>query len=119
MIARMPRSCLKKHGGYHLRQSPDNTPAGLERVRLAILKLAGGNLDELRKQVDAAKRDWRDVINPAEYPEASGLGFIKYKELDQQTKEEIKRRDREQYETWLREGFPDNPIARLWQKIIG
>lgn len=38
------------------------------RVRLAILKLAAGNLERLRSQVAVACQDYRDVITPAEYP---------------------------------------------------
>ena len=39
------------------------------RVRLAILKLAGGDIEKLRKHVKVANSDWRDVIAWAEYPE--------------------------------------------------
>jgi hypothetical protein len=39
-----------------------------ERVRLAILKLAGSDIRELGKRVDGAKEDWEDIINWAERP---------------------------------------------------
>ena len=39
------------------------------RVRLAALKLADSNLDALRCQIKAAKRDYRNVVAFAEYPE--------------------------------------------------
>ena len=38
------------------------------RVRLAALKLARGDIDELRRLISTAKKDYRDVIAPAEYP---------------------------------------------------
>ena len=38
------------------------------RVRLAILKLAGGNLQKLREAIKTASNDYRDVLAYAEYP---------------------------------------------------
>lgn len=64
----------------------ENTPEGLERNRLAVLKLARGNLHELQTQIDAARLDWRDVLNAAEYPEAS-KDLSAYHELDQASRE--------------------------------
>ena len=43
----------------------------VERVRLAVLKLANGELTRLIKFVDDAKRDYRDVLMWAEYPPLS------------------------------------------------
>jgi len=40
-----------------------------ERVQLAILILSNGNLDELRRMVNVASIDYRDVLAWAEYPE--------------------------------------------------
>lgn len=37
------------------------------RVRIALLRLANGNIDVLRQQLDYAKRDYRDVLLGAEY----------------------------------------------------
>src|SRR4051794_38547238 len=70
------------------------TAEGLERIRLAVLKVANGDLSELREQVGTAKFDWRDVINEAEYPEATNLGFAEYSELDKKSRQEIETRDR-------------------------
>jgi hypothetical protein len=39
-----------------------------ERVRIAALKLANGNLKRLRQTIETAKCDYRDVLAPAEYP---------------------------------------------------
>jgi hypothetical protein len=37
---------------------------------LAILVLANGDMLELKRLVDAANKDWRDILYWAEYPEA-------------------------------------------------
>jgi len=44
-----------------------------ERVQFAILKLSEGNEEKLREFVAVAKRDYRDVLFWAEYPEESRL----------------------------------------------
>ena len=67
---------LKQHGG-------DKQDGGASRVRLAALKLAHGNLDSLRRHILAAKRDYRDVLVPAEYPEYSRRGLQIRHELRQ------------------------------------
>jgi hypothetical protein len=36
--------------------------AAIERIRFAVLKLSGGDLDALQRAVDLAKTDWRDVL---------------------------------------------------------
>jgi hypothetical protein len=44
-----------------------------ERVQLAILKLSEGNEEKLREFFAVAKRDYRDVLFWAEYPEEARL----------------------------------------------
>jgi hypothetical protein len=44
-----------------------------ERVQLDIVKLSGGSEEKVRKYVAVAKRDYRDVLFWAEYPEESRL----------------------------------------------
>src|SRR5947207_15663522 len=51
-----------------------------ERVQLAILKLSEGNEEKLREFVAIAKRDYRDVLFWAEYPEESRLDTPEKKE---------------------------------------
>jgi hypothetical protein len=51
-----------------------------ERVQLAILKLSEGNEEKLREFVAVAKRDYRDVLFWAEYPEESRLDTPEKKE---------------------------------------
>jgi hypothetical protein len=44
-----------------------------ERVQLAILKLSDGSEEKLREFIAVAKRDYRDVLLWAEYPEEARL----------------------------------------------
>lgn len=41
---------------------PDADERGLERIRFAALKLSWGDLGELRRAVQLAEVDWRDVL---------------------------------------------------------
>jgi hypothetical protein len=73
---------------------------GVNRVRLAVLKLAGGDLQALRREIDAAKSDYRDVLAYAEYPEymqtvppSGGLA--------EDERNKIIRADWKQYQSWL------------------
>ena len=67
------------------------------RVRLAILKLAGGDLDRLGPLVDAANRDFRDVIGPAEYGSYGALPF----DATEAAKRTAIAEDSAQYHEWL------------------
>lgn len=49
------------------REAWEREPA---RVRLAALKLANGDVSELRRHITVAKTDYRDVLAAAEYPAA-------------------------------------------------
>jgi hypothetical protein len=69
------------------------------RVRLAALKISGGRLEALRDRIDAACRDYRDVLIPAEYPgyyEKSMKG--KFARGEKRLAIEA---DRAQYSEWL------------------
>lgn len=69
------------------------------RVRVAILKLAAGNIGALRQHLETAVCDYRDVIAPAEYPGYLKLCFSRSRsEIPQQ----IIERDWKQYNDWLR-----------------
>ena len=74
---------------------------GQQRVHLAILKLSNGDIDELPKLVKMAKRDYRDVLAYAEYPEQMRLGFVGAKKLSADEREAMKQRDKKQYRKWL------------------
>lgn len=101
---------LERECANNLPLSDIETSEGIERIRLAVLKVANGNQAEFRKQIDAAKSEWRDVINAAEYPEATKFGLLEYSQLDNQTREQLDKRDREQYLAWL--GPVEHPTQR-------
>jgi hypothetical protein len=69
-------------------------------VRLAVLKLANGSLQQLRNWVGQAKSDFREVLAPAEFP----LYTKKWFRMDHLSEEEQKKiidSDWAQYERWL------------------
>jgi hypothetical protein len=77
-----------------------------ERVRLAILKVGEGTVEQVLTLVSTAKRDYRDVLLWAEYPEQGRADWSRRMELTQAEKDrlaEIRRRDRQQYEEWLKQ----------------
>ena len=47
---------------------PESWHREVPRVRLAILKLAGGRPDQLREALAMAYQDYRDILVTAEYP---------------------------------------------------
>jgi len=65
-----------------------------DRVHLAVLKLGGDDLASLRRCVEVAKRDFRDVLAPAEYPEQMQAGMGR-------GSKEMEVRDLQQYRAWL------------------
>ena len=71
-----------------------------DRVRLATLKLASGNIERLRREIEGAQVDYRDVLAAAEYPEYSkrvrGLSKLAADEI-----REIVATDWKQYQDWL------------------
>ena len=73
---------------------------GVNRVRLAVLKLAGGDIQTLRREIDVAKRDYRDVLAYAEYPE-----YMKKvspsSNLTELERKKIILADWMQYQSWL------------------
>jgi hypothetical protein len=69
-----------------------------ERVRLAILKLAGNDLERIRSNVRAAKGDFRDVLAWAEYP---GQMKADNWRLPEAERERLAQADLAQYLTWL------------------
>ncbi len=72
-----------------------------ERVRLAALKLASGDLAKLRSAIDRAKLDYRDVLAPAEYPKFMQEG-LRFRRLRSHDRELIYTDDWQQYERWLK-----------------
>jgi len=75
-----------------------NEPAN-PRVRLAILKLADGDLEALSKHTAVAIQDFRDVLAWAEYPKWSKeIGFDK---VPRRVEQKAIKADWQQYCEWL------------------
>lgn len=73
-----------------------------DRVRLAALKLANGNLGELRKQIKLAGEDYRDVLAAAEYPNYfHAWGISDAKSMSGKERQRIIDADWKQYQDWL------------------
>jgi hypothetical protein len=75
-----------------------------DRVHLACLKLASGDLKALGHQISVARMDYRDVVGAAEYPEVFKLGFVGMKQLKETNPtalQESQQQDWEQYSSWL------------------
>jgi hypothetical protein len=64
-----------------------------ERVQLAVLKLAEGNIDDLLHYLSAAIVDYRDVLIWAEYARAND-----YPASEKETHDRL---DREEYQSWF------------------
>lgn len=72
------------------------------RVELAALKLENGDLAALRKHINTAIQDFRDVVAPAEYPEYSRKVAGRVRKPPVEEEQGIIDSDRKQYEDWLR-----------------
>jgi hypothetical protein len=75
---------------------------GRTRVQLAILKLSEGRSEKLPELVRMAKRDYRDVLAYAEYPEQMRTGFVEMSKMSKEERKAMRRRDKEQYRKWLK-----------------
>ncbi len=73
-----------------------------DRVHLAVLKIANGDLSEVERNVSIAINDYRDVIAEAEYPEQCKLGFAGMDSTPQPQLMEMEQRDLTQYQEWLK-----------------
>lgn len=70
-------------------------------MRLAVLKLASGNLWELEIHLRLALTDFRDAIAAAEYPKQLAIGFTGMASRSGAELDGIKRQDSAQYQSWL------------------
>ena len=83
---------LKKHGtGNYHREA---------RVGLAVLKLAGTELERIEYYIGQADMDYRDVLAMAEYPGQMRQPYS-LKEEDPERYAQIMEEDRKQYEGWI------------------
>ena len=70
------------------------------RVQLAVLKLADGDAATLKREIEVAKNDFRDVIAPAEYPKYSR--YVRTRDFPDAEKRALIDDDWKQYEGWLK-----------------
>jgi len=73
------------------------------RVQLDILKLSEGDLDELKRLIGLAKRDYRDVIAWAEYPSLMRTSPGGTGNLDAERRRKLAKEDLRQYLSWLQD----------------
>ena len=78
----------------------DDAHHGSDRVRLAALKLAAGDIERLRAAIGMARRDCRDVLALAEYPEYS-RSVRPSADLSPAERQRIVEADWRQYSEWL------------------
>ena len=71
------------------------------RVQAAVLKLACGSTELLRQAADMARKDFRDVLGYAEYPEAMSTGAASGAVNSPKEMAAICDRDWNQYMTWF------------------
>lgn len=72
------------------------------RVRIAAIKLACGDLRELERQIAVALVDFRDVVGAAESPSLMQLGFTGMERAGKEAVETLGAEDLERYEEWVR-----------------
>ena len=53
---------LMEQCGQNLPFCENGTPESLERLRFAVLKISGGQLEIFNKAIAIAKQDWRDLL---------------------------------------------------------
>jgi len=76
------------------------------RVKLSVVKLSEGKLAEVKRYVEAARRDYRDVLLWAEYPNSAKVGPPAARPTAESRARQISARklDAEQYQAWLKKG---------------
>ena len=77
---------------------------GVERMKLNVLKLSEGDLDQLYhySKVAASDRDFIKVINQAEYPEFSRVDPNDINKLPYDQLRRLIKRDTKQYLNWIK-----------------
>lgn len=88
------------HEGFHPEQ---------DRVRMAILKVAGRSPERIRYYTLMACRDYRDVLCAAEYPNQMGKYFLR--DQDPDLYDELIEEDKRQYQAWY--------LGILWEGEAG
>jgi hypothetical protein len=78
----------------------DRSDGVAARVRLAVLKCANGNLVKLKRALEEATLDYREVLIDAEYPINFRLTIRTKKPSDEEYDDSI-RQDWKNYNEWL------------------
>lgn len=86
------RAALRRYGAATWHHEAD-------RVRLAILKLAGPDLTAIDRRVDEAIVDYRDTLAAAEFPAYAALG--PHVDGSSPEAQAAIKADREQYSAWV------------------
>jgi hypothetical protein len=73
---------------------------GRNRIYAGILKLSDGNIELIKKYVEKAIDDFRDIIALSEYPNYSEHAFDE--NLPEEKEEQLINGDWMQYEAWLK-----------------
>ncbi len=97
-IRQQAKTILYRYGS----EDTDKEPV---RVRLALLKLAGRDLEALKINVSYALTDYRDVLAWAEYPNAVKSDSWRLPDGSPE-KKRINDADQDQYQEWLDTLFP-------------
>lgn len=69
------------------------------RVKMAILKVAGINIDEIKRFTEIACCDYRDILCMAEYPNQSSRFGLKEKDPEKYKK--LVQKDLHQHQEWM------------------
>ena len=71
-----------------------------ERVRLGILRVSNGDLEQMKRLVQLAAEDWRDLLCVTEYP----LSSKKYglREKDPKKYDALLAKEQSQYDEWVK-----------------
>ena len=90
--------CRRKAADILERYGPGPYDKEPDRVRLAILKLSGSDLEKLQRNTNRARQDYRDVLAWAEYPRQSRHWSVPAGD----EKSRMVKADRQEYEDWLK-----------------
>ena len=71
-----------------------------ERVRLGILRVSDGSFEQMKRLVQLASEDWRDLLCVAEYPLSSKEHGLR--EKDPLKYDALLAKEQTQYEDWLK-----------------
>jgi hypothetical protein len=100
---------IKRDFHYHsesevlgtLNEYKSDDDEGTSRVQLAALKLSEGSLHKLKQFIEEAKRDFRDVVGPAETPRLLAVDPVVYLGLPEDEKDRITDEDLDEYLSWV------------------